>query len=298
VVQFCLPPDIYFPIGCVLSWLGATVVADYRDLMPELFAARYGTPRPAIQSTLRWLERRTHRVADHTICTNEYFRERLIEAGAKPGRVTIVGNGPVLARVERAVADPALRGEHKFLCCWIGKMGRQDRVDLLIEAIRHVVHELGRTDCGFAILGDGECLGETRSQSARLGLGPWVHFPGWLSEEEVFGYLASADLGLDTSLQADISPVKIMEYMAFGVPVVAFDVQETRVMSEGAAALVRPCNVEAFARELVALLDDGERRARLGEVGRMRVQRELAWERQSAVYLELMWQLCRRARAA
>jgi glycosyltransferase involved in cell wall biosynthesis len=295
VVQFCLPPDIYFPIGRVLSWLGATVVADYRDLMPELFAARYLHPRPAILSALRWLERRTVRVADHTICTNEYFRERLIEAGARPGQVTIVGNGPVLARVERAVADPALRGEHKFLCCWIGKMGRQDRVDLLIEAIRHVVHDLGRADCGFAILGDGECFGETRSQSVRLGLEPWVHFPGWLPEEEVFSYLASADLGLDTSLQADISPVKIMEYMAFGVPVVAFDVQQTRVMSEGAAALVPPANVQAFAQELMALLDDSERRAQLGEVGRIRVQSELAWERQSAVYVGLMRQLCRRS---
>jgi glycosyltransferase involved in cell wall biosynthesis len=293
VVQFCLPPDIYFPIGRVLSWLGATVVADYRDLMPELFAARYEDPRPAILSTLRWLERRTHRVADHTICTNEYFRQRLTEAGAAPGQVTIVGNGPVLARVERAVADPALRGKHEFLCCWIGKMGRQDRVDLLIEAIGHVVHDLGRTNCGFAVLGDGECLGEAKSLSARLGLEPWVRFPGWLSEEEVFSYLATADLGLDTSLQADISPVKIMEYMAFGIPVVAFDVQETRVMSEGAAALVPPADVAGFARELVALLDDSERRARLGEAGRMRVKTELAWERQSAVYLALMRRLCR-----
>ncbi len=296
VVQLCLPPDIYFPIGRLLGLLGATVVADYRDLMPELFAARYDNPRPAMVSALRWLERRTQRAADHTICTNEYFRSRLIGAGAAPGQVTIVGNGPVLGRVQRAVADPALRGEHKFLCCWIGKMGRQDRVDLLIEAIGHIVHDLGRTDCGFAILGDGECLDELQSQSARLGLQPWVHFPGWLSEEQVFSYLASADLGLDTSLQEDISPVKLMEYMAFGVPIVAFDVQETRVMGEGAGALVRPADVEAYARDLVALLDDSERRAQLGEVGRMRVQTELSWERQSDVYLELMRRLCQRTR--
>ena len=298
VVQFCLPPDIYFPIGRVLGWLGATVVADYRDLMPELFAARYDNPHPAMLSVLRWLERRTHRVADHTICTNDYVRERLVKAGAAPGQVTIVGNGPVLARVERTVADPALRGEHKFLCCWIGRMGRQDRVDLLIDGIGHVVHDLGRTECGFAILGDGECFGEIKSRSVNLGLEPWIYFPGWLSEEQVFSYLASADLGLDTSLQADVSPVKIAEYMAFGVPVVAFDVEETRVMSGGAAALVPPADVEAFARELIALLDDSQRRARLGEAGRERVRAELAWEQQSTVYLELMQRLCQRTRQA
>jgi glycosyltransferase involved in cell wall biosynthesis len=296
VVQFCLPPDIYFSIGRLLNWTGVTVVADYRDLMPELFAARYDNPRPAMLSMLRWLERRTQRVADHTICTNEYFRERLIGAGASPEQITIVGNGPVLARVEGAVADPALRGEHKFLCCWIGKMGRQDRVDLLVDAIGHIVHGLGRTDCGFFILGDGECLDEVKLQSVQLGLEPWVHFPGWLTEEQVFSYLAGADLGLDTSLQADISPVKIFEYMAFGVPVVAFDVQETRAMSDGAAALVAPGDVKAYARALVALLDDSERRVQLAEVGRARVRAELAWERQSAVYLELMRRLCHRTR--
>ena len=296
VIQFALPPDIYFPLGRLLSWTGATVVVDHHDLMPELFAAKYDNPRPAMDSLLRWLERRTERAADHTICTNGYFRERLIGAGAAPEQVTIVGNGPVLARVRQAAADPALRGEHKFVCCWVGEMAHQDRVDLLIDAIGHFVHGLGRTDCGFFILGDGECLDELKSQSARLGLEPWVHFPGWLTEQQVFSHLASADLGLDTSLQADISPVKILEYMAFGVPVIAFDVQETRVMSEGAAALVRPGDVQAYARELAALLDDGERRARLGEVGRERVGAELAWERQSAAYLELMRQLCKRTR--
>jgi glycosyltransferase involved in cell wall biosynthesis len=298
LVQFCLPPDIYFPIGRLLSWTGVTVVADYRDLMPELFAARYDKRRPAMVSLLRWLERQTERVADHTICTNEYFRERLIGAGAAPEQVTIVGNGPVLARVQRAVADPALRGEHKFLCCWIGKMGRQDRLDLLIDAIGHIVHGLGRTDCGFFILGDGETFDEIKSQSARLGLEPWVHFTGFVTEQRVFSYLASADLGLDTSLQADISPVKIMEYMAFGVPVVAFDLGETRVMSEGASELIPPGDVETYARELVALLDDSERRAELGQVGRARVQTELAWEHQSAIYLELMRRLCQPGRRA
>jgi glycosyltransferase involved in cell wall biosynthesis len=294
VVQFCLPPDVYFPIAWLMRRLGAVVVTDHRDLMPEVFAARYGKPRPAIVAALGWLQRRTEHAVDHTIATNNYFRERLIASGAKPDKVTIITNGPVLERVDQAVADPALRGEHKFLCCWIGMMGRQDRVDLLLEAIDHVVHDLGRTDCGFFIIGDGECSAELRAQTSRLGLESWVHFPGWMSEKQVFSYLATADLGVDTSLQEDISPVKIFEYMAFGLPFVAFDVLETRVMGEGAAALVPSGDVRAYARDMVALLEDSERRAQLGETGRRRVESELSWERQSDAYLELMGRLCRR----
>ena len=293
VVQFCQPPDIYFVLGWVLRGLGAKVVAEQRDLMPELFAARWDQPSPAIMSMLRWLERRTQRVAHHTLCTNETARRRMIGAGAAPGRVTIVGNGPVLSRVQAAAADPAVRGQHKFFCCWIGMIGRQDHVDLLLRGIAHIVRGLGRTDCGFAIIGDGECFEEARVQAARLGLEAWVEFPGWVPEEKVFSYLASADLGLDTSLQDEISPVKVIEYMAFGLPFVAFDVRETRAIGEGASVLVAPADIESYARQVVALLDDAPRRSEMGEIGRERVRADLAWERQSAAYLDVIRRLSR-----
>ncbi len=291
VVQFCQPPDIYFPLAWVLRGLGAKVVAEQRDLMPELFTARYDHASPVIMPVLRWLERRTQRAVHHTLCTNETSRRRLIGAGAAPGRVTIVGNGPVLSRVRAAAADRGLRGQHKFLCCWIGMMGRQDHVDLLLRAVAYLVHDLGRTDCGFAVLGDGECLEEARAQSARLGLQSWVDFPGWLPEAQVFSYLASADLGLDTSLQGEISPVKVLEYMAFGLPFVAFDVEETRIMGRDASVLVPPGDVESYARQVVTLLDDAFRRSEMGEIGRERVRSDLAWERQSAAYLDVMRRL-------
>jgi glycosyltransferase involved in cell wall biosynthesis len=294
VVQFCQPPDIYFPLAWMLRGLGTKVVIEQRDLMPELFAARYGDGSPAMISVLRWCERRTQRAAHHTLCMNETFRRRAIEAGAAPGQVTIVGNGPVLSRVRAASAHPDLRGQHKFLCCWIGVMARQDRVDLLLHGIAHIVHDLGRTDCGFAVLGDGECLEQARETTALLDLESWVDLTGWLPEEQVFSYLATADLGLDSSLQNEISPVKILEYMAFGLPFVAFDVAETRAMGLGASVLVPPGDVESFARHVVSLLDDAALRSKLGETGRERVRADLSWERQSAAYLDVMRRLGQR----
>jgi glycosyltransferase involved in cell wall biosynthesis len=285
VLQVCQPPDVYFPLCWLLRWLGARIVVDQRDLMPEVFAARYDQPRPAMMAALRWLERRSQRVADETLCVNEYLRDRLVAAGAAPERVSVIRNGPVLERVERAVPDAGLKGEHRFLVCWIGKMGRQDRVDLVIRVAECLVRDHGRTDCGFAVLGDGECLAELRSLTAELGLQQWVHFPGWLPEDQVFGYLASADLGIDTSLQEEVSPVKAMEYMAHGLPVICFDLQETRRITAGAAVLVRPADTDALAKELLTLLDDPRARNRLGSVGRRRVREELSWERQVVGYL-------------
>jgi len=283
VVQLCQPPDVYFPLAWVMRGLGAAVVVDQRDLMPELFAARYG-PSRAMETALRWLERRTQRAADLTVGVNGYLRTRLEEAGAR-APVTVVGNGPVLAGVDAARPDRALRGGADLLGCWIGKMGRQDRVDLLVEAIAVLVHELGRRDCRFAVLGDGECLDALREQVRRLGVEAWVSLPGWLPESEVFTHLATADIGLDTSLQDEVSPVKAMEYMAFAVPVLAFDLPETSVLVRGAGVAVPPRDLRRLAVELGALLDDPARRARLGREGRRRVVEELCWERQSEVYL-------------
>jgi glycosyltransferase involved in cell wall biosynthesis len=297
VLQLCQPPDIYFPLARVLRWLGAWVLVDQRDLMPELLAARYARPSSTMMSALRWLERRTQRISDHTLCVNGYLRDRLVGAGGDPGRLTIVRNGPTLARVEEAIPDPALKAGHRFLCCWIGKMGRQDRVDLLLRAVSYLVHQLGRTDCGFAILGDGECLDELRALSSNLGLEPWVTFPGWLREAEVFAYLASADLGVDTSLQVEVSPVKVMEYMAFGLPFVSFDLQETLEIGEGAAVFAQPGDEVGLARKISALLDDPTRREELARVGRRRVRDELAWEHQSCAYLQALQTLPTRREA-
>jgi glycosyltransferase involved in cell wall biosynthesis len=164
-------------------------------------------------------------------------------------------------------------------------MGRQDRVDLLLEAIRYFVHVLGRRDTRFVLLGDGECHADLRARTSALDLDEWVRFPGWLSEQELFTHLATADVGLDASLQIEVSPVKAMEYMAFGMPVVAFDLPETTALLLGAGVGVPPGDVVGLAEALSALLDDPERARALGREGAERIAEELGWSHQAAVYL-------------
>ena len=294
VVQFCQPPDIYFPLAAVLRATGHRILMDQRDLMPELFVARYGRPRSTILRFLGALERLSCRVAQRVLCVNGYLEERALASGASRDKVVVVRNGPLLARVGRATADPALKRGRTYLCCWAGMMGKQDRVDLLLRTLESYVHDLGRTDCQFAVLGDGECLAEAVSLSRELGLDDWVTFPGWVSEHELFTYLATADLGLDASLQAEVSPVKAVEYMAMGLPFVAFDLRETRAISNGAAMLAEPGDTRALASLIDQLLQDPERRADMGEVGRRRVNDELAWDRQATAYLAVIEDLRRR----
>jgi glycosyltransferase involved in cell wall biosynthesis len=82
-----------------------------------------------------------------------------------------------------------------------------------------------------------------------------------------------------------------MEYMAYELPVVAFDLRETRVSAGDAAVYVRPNDVHEYAKAIVALMDDEPRRAQLGKIGRVRVEQELAWSHQQCAYLDVYRQL-------
>ncbi len=260
--------------------LGVRVLVDQRDLMPETLARRYAHPPARPLQVLHWLERQTQRSVDRTVTVNGYLRDRLVGAGGDPARVHVVRNGPVLARVDQAVPTPGLRDGFAHLVTWAGKMGKQDRVDQVLRLAALVLHELGRRDCRFMLLGDGECLEELHALTRALDLEPWVVFPGWLPEVDLYGHLATADVGLDTSLQQEVTPVKALEYLALGLPLLAYDVEETRALATGAGVLVPPDDLETMALELVALLDEPARRRQLGETGRARVRRELAWEHQ------------------
>ena len=84
---------------------------------------------------------------------------------------------------------------------------------------------------------------------------------------------------------------KTLEYMAFELPVVAFDLIETRVSAGRAAVYAEPNRVEAYAQAIVELLADEPRRGWMGALGRRRIEDELAWSHQGASYLSVYEQM-------
>jgi glycosyltransferase involved in cell wall biosynthesis len=286
VLQICGPPDIYFAIGVLFRALGKPMVFDQRDPSPELYAARYGRAGGLVYQALRLLELLTYRSADHVVTVNHTLELIAHRRGRlAPQAVTVVVNGPLLADCRARPPRPELRRGRRYLCCWVGAMGPQDQLPLAVLAVHHLVRELGRTDCHFAFVGDGETQRDAEELARRLRIQDWVSFPGFLETDEVMAYLTTADLGMDPGLDETVTPVKTMEYMAVGLPFVAFDVTEVRAAAGGAALYAPPGDVSEFAGLIVALLDDADLRERLGQVGRRRVTEDLAWDHQQRAYL-------------
>lgn len=297
ILQTCNPPDTYFLLALLHRFHGTRFVFDQHDLCPEMFESRFGRSSGPLLWGLRVLERATYAVADHVITTNESYAEIVQQRGAKaPEQVTVVRSGPDAdAMRPGSDPDPALRRGREHLVCWLGIMGPQDGVDFALRAAAHYVHELGREDCHFALLGFGDALEDLRALTAELGIDGHVEFTGRVGPEEIRRYLSTADVGLvpdPNTPYADLSTHnKTLEYMAFAVPVLTTDLKETRFSAGDAAAVVAHDDVSGFAGTLAKLLDDPVRRKAMGDAGRRRIVERLAWEHQAPRYVQVFHQL-------
>ena len=302
VVQACNPPDIFWPIA---RWLrrrdGSRFMFDHHDLCPELFDSRFPQGKQLPRRGLVALERATFRTADHVVSTNASYAEIALRRGDKrPADVTVVRTGPDPERLRRRETVPALRRGRGHLVAYIGVMGPQDGVDLAIRAAAHVVHDLGREDVSFTFMGAGDCYDEIVALRDTLGLQDYVELPGRVPDETVIDVLSTADAGLSPDPKNPLNDVstmnKTLEYMAFGMPVVAFDLKETRVSANGAGCYVASGDVAAYARAIVALLDDDEKREDMGREGRLRIEKELGWPHQRDAYVGVYDRLVGRTR--
>jgi glycosyltransferase involved in cell wall biosynthesis len=291
VLQACNPPDIFWPIAL---WLrhrdGTRFVFDHHDLCPELYDSRFPHGSTLPKRGLLALEKATFRTADHVVATNASYAQIALRRGGKaPSDVTVVRTGPDEERLQRKAAVRALRRGRKHLVAYIGVMGPQDGVDLAIRAAAHVVHHLGRKDVAFTFMGSGDSYDEITTLRDQLGLKDYVELPGRVSDETVVNVLSTAALGLSPDPKNPLNDVstmnKTLEYMAFELPVVAFDLKETRVSAGDAATYVRTGDIAGYAQAIVELLDDDDKRAVMGKAGRIRIERELGWSFQRDVYV-------------
>jgi glycosyltransferase involved in cell wall biosynthesis len=304
VIQACNPPDIFWPLALAFRLLeGTRFVFDHHDLCPELYLSRFPRGPKLPYKGLLALERGTHRAADHVIATNDSYRQIAITRGGKRvNEVTVVRTGPDLRRLQAGEADPELRRGRRFLVAYIGVMGPQDGVDIVVRAADIVVNKLGRNDIAFTLIGSGDSFNDLIALRDELGLAGHVEFTGRAPDALVARIMSTADAGLSPDPKNPLNDVstmnKTMEYMAFGLPVIAFDLKETRVSAGHAAVYVQPNDERAYAEAIVTLMDDEPRRKLMGHHARVRVEQELAWSHQESAYLGVYERLLSPSRAA
>ena len=281
VIHACNPPDLFFLIGGFFKLFGKKFVFDHHDINPELYEAKFGR-RDLFWKLMVALERWTFRTADVSLATNESYRRIAIERGGMdPDRVFVVRSGPSLERMKVGPAAPELKRGRRHLVGYVGVMGRQEGIDLLLEAARIIVQDLHRDDVHFGLVGGGTSLEEMKAFAASLGIADHVTFTGRVPDSELLAMLNTADVCVNPDIANEMNDKstmnKIMEYMSLGKPIVQFDLAEGRFSAQGASLYAERNDPASMAQKIVELLDDPGRRSQMGELGRKRVENELEW---------------------
>jgi glycosyltransferase involved in cell wall biosynthesis len=290
VLHGCNPPDTIFLIALILKPFGVRFIFDHHDLAPELFEAKFGRANGLLRAFTGLAEKCSFLVANASIATNEFFKEVAVTRGGKrPGQVFVVRNCPDLTTLRRGPIQPEIKHGKPLLVVYVGFMGQQDGLDLLVESIEHLVKREKRQDTHFVLVGAGTMLPKLRAMVATKELDSFVTFTGQVPHEEVVNYLSNADVGVapdpKTPMNDNSTMIKIFEYMAFSLPVVLFDLKEGRRTAGPAALYALPNDPIDFANQMSKLLNCSELRRQLGTCGRKRIEESLNWESEKMTLL-------------
>ena len=293
VIQGCNPPDLIFVLGGFYKLVcGKRFVYDHHDLGPELYEAKFHR-RDWLWRLLVRLERWTFNTADAAIATNESYRDIAINRGRmNVDRSFVVRTGPNLSRIRPLPPDDQWKSGRRFMVAYVGVVGEQDGLDLLIDAVRHIHQEMRRDDIQFVIVGDGPALSSIMNAAELAGISDVITFVGRVDDDQkVCTILSTADVCVNPDkpnpLNDMSTTIKIMEYMALGKPIVQFDLTEGRNSAQESSLYAKNDDSSDFGDKILDLLDDPERSREMGACGQKRVREVLAWEHEEKKLLDV-----------
>lgn len=283
IIHACNPPDLIFIVALFHKlFFGKKFIFDQHDINPELYEVKFGK-KGFFHRLLTFFERCTFKLADASLATNETLKNRAIETGKMPAdKVWVVRSFPDLDRFKRTKPCEKARNGRRHLMGYVGIMAEQDGVELLVQAMDHLINNLGRDDISCVIIGNGPDFERLCAMTTELKLDDYIEFTGYLSGSDLLEKLSACDIGVipdpPNVCNDKLSMNKVFEYMALGLPFVQFDLEQAVTDAGEAALVVKNRTPRGLAEGMVELLGDTQRRARMSEYASERARREFHWD--------------------
>lgn len=278
------PPDNVFLIALIYKVFGSKFIFDHHDLAPELYRAKYKKPKGILVAALNLLEKFSCKVADVIIATNHSFKNHIIDKyKIAADQIYVVRNDPELNAIQNSSIQNISINQQSTNLLYVGAINTQDGVDSFIKVVDILVNRMGKHNLSCRIVGDGDCLEKVKKLAIDLKVENYFEFTGYIYNRELLKrYINEADICLETAPENECNRrstfIKVMEYMAMGKPIVAFDLPETRVSVGETAILVAAGDLMGLATSVVRLTDNPELRTELGALARKRIENGLNWE--------------------
>jgi glycosyltransferase involved in cell wall biosynthesis len=241
--------------------MGARIVLDLHDLVPELYAAKFNkSTRSMAEPLLKVIERWSCHFSDHVIISNHLWRETVVTRSVSEERCSVFFNNidPGLFYLR-----PRTRHDDKKIIIFPGTLQWHQGVDIAIKAFPAVLEKVSNAE--FHIYGGGGVVDELVELVSELGLKEKVLFLGMVPIADIPQLIANADLGVvpkrADSFGNEAYSTKIMEFMSLGVPaVISRTAIDSYYFNDSQVRFCESGNIVEFAQAMVDVLTDEELR--------------------------------------
>lgn len=293
VVQVHNLPDFLVFAAVWPKLVGARVILDLHDLMPEFYAARF---KRSLESwpvrLVVWQERLACRFADQVITVTDLWCRTLVNRGIPQRKIAVVMNvarDDLFFRSENGARYS--KSNNQFHLIYHGTLTRRYGVDLAVLAIHRLKDEVAGIH--LTILGGGDYRKDLEELVKSLDLGKFVTFSqGFLPTSELPELIRQADVGIVPN-RADVFtgtllPTKLMEYIALGVPVIASRTPAlTTYFDDSMIEFFVPGDANDLADHIRILYQDKSRCKELVD-NSVQFSQRYSWSQVSKAYVELV----------
>jgi glycosyltransferase involved in cell wall biosynthesis len=283
-------PDILHGHGWDGCWIafalskltGVPFVFDMQgSFTGEIVAHGYAKTNSLFFKLLKWIERRTLHLGHVVTQSEQMVQDAIRDFGVRPNRIFHTFDGVDTDDLHPGIEAPELRQQlnlptDKKIVVFLGLLKPYQGVDSLLDAIRILVQDLKYTSAHFLIMGFPD-EDKYRAKAESLGIGAHTTFPGKIDYKQRKLYYALGSLAVAPKLSPTEGDGKIYDYLAMGLPIVAYDRPASKEILGDLAFFAELGNSHSLACALQEALTNETRAVQLGRKGREMALEKFSW---------------------
>ena len=231
---------------------------------------------------LKIIETKTCRDASCVLVVSTPLKEYLVNNGVPKEKIEVIPNGADPEVFHPSVDGNSVRAKYgiqdRCIIGFVGILRPWHGLELLLEVFSKLEHE--RKNLHLLIIGNGPSEKDLISLSQKMGIAHRTTFTGRVSHEEMRSYIAALDIAVSPRATFYASPMKILEYMAIALPVIAPNMANIRDIVENGkdGLLFDPENKDSLRDMLNRVDGDQELRKKIGLNARKKIEQSYTWE--------------------
>ena len=287
-------PDFEVFATILPKLLGAKIILDIHDIVPEFYASKFGGGRKSLLfKALVLMEKISAGFADHVIISNHIWEKALVDRSVKREKCSTILNYPDPSIFH---LRPRTESAGKIKMIYPGSLNWHQGVDIAIRAFHMIKDDVPEAE--FHIYGTGGQRDALVALVDELGLQKKVFIKPFLPLDRIVEVMAAADLGVvpkrNDPFGGEAFSTKILEFMSLGVPVLVSRTKiDTYYFNDSVVKFFTPEDVNDLANSMRSMVKDRGMRKNLAE-NALRFAEDFSWENRKREYLDIVDRLTRK----